>query len=152
MFRLQMASRDSCCRVLHHSTHYRRSSSRKRIRLRRHRLPRYNACPRVPLECSRKSECCVLAISNPFEITVPESLRDQKKSFSGSTWFEYVQEYEEPQQKQTDRFLRLGFQQIDISESIQDQERCPPEHCLIYVPDRCDGDFVERLKPRLLPA
>jgi len=102
------------------------------------------------LRCSEESGCCVLAISNPFEMTVPEYLRDNKSCYAEETWLRYVQDFEEPQQKQTDRFQRLGFQQIDISESIQDQNRCPPEHCLIYVPVSSDGDFVERLKPRLL--
>ena len=102
------------------------------------------------LNCSSEAKCCVLVVSNPFDIVVPESLRDRKDSYAEGTWLRYVDKYEVLQEKQTARFLRKGFQQIDISESIENQDRCPPEHCLIYVPPNCDEDFVKRLKPRLL--
>ncbi|WP_417394115.1 hypothetical protein [Gimesia chilikensis] len=94
--------------------------------------------------------CCIVAVCNPFSVALTDNPDTQKKWLSEGFLLEYEGDYKGEQARMGRRFRKAGFENWDISETIQNKQRCTPNDTFIYVPKNADADFVEAIKHRFL--
>lgn len=105
---------------------------------------------RICTEIADMTGCCIVAVCNPFSVALTDDPDTQKKWLSEGFLLEYDGDYKEEQSRMGRRFRKAGFENWDISETIQNKQRCTPNDTFIYIPKNANTDFVEAIKHRFL--
>ena len=74
---------------------------------------------------------------------------EQARRFYEDFLFSDVEDVEK-RDRMKERLRSCNFRNIDISESIEHNEKNTPDECFLYMPDNTDSDIRDKLKDRFV--
>jgi hypothetical protein len=99
----------------------------------------------ILLEYASGAGVAILAVANPFELSNKgKTARDFENIFVDDRGFRLVEDYEEKQRRQRDRFHKLGFTSTWLG-NIGDRKRVKKEDCLLFLPERLDSEIRKKI-------